>query len=403
MARKDQQSKILFISTYIPMKCGIATFTNDLVNSVRTQIADGLEINVCALDTDNSDSAYDYPVVMTMNGKDLNSCIETANRINRDSSIKLVCIEHEFGLYGGEYGEFLLGFLSILERPFVIRMHTVLPLPEAKMLRIVRSISLLAERIIVMTKHSEQLLKEDYLIDETKIINIPHGTHERNLKDINELKQLNNLANKKVLTTFGLLSPNKGIEKGILAMKQISAEFPDAIYIVVGQTHPNLIRQEGEKYRMYLQQLIEELGLTNNVRLINEYVPIGKLMEYLALTDIYLFTSKDPNQAVSGTFLYAMSAGCAIISNSFVMATEMLDEKTGIILDPQKENDLAENAIRIFQHPQLQREMSTNAYMKTRETTWQKVGQKQASLIAGLLGIEDIKLQEPSKFISKKV
>jgi glycosyltransferase involved in cell wall biosynthesis len=403
MARKDQQSKILFISTYTPMKCGIATFTNDLVNAVRSHIAESLEINICALDVDNSDNNYDYPVVMTMNGKDLNSCIETAQLINRDSSIKLVCIEHEFGLYGGDYGAYLLGFLSILEKPFVIRMHTVLPNPENKMLKIVQSIGLLAERIIVMTKHSEMLLKEDYNISEDKIINIPHGTHQRNIKDVAELKQINNLANRKVLTTFGLLSPNKGIEKGIIAMKQISAEFPDAMYIVVGQTHPNLIKQEGEKYRLYLQQLILELGLTKNVRLINEYVPIGKLMEYLALTDIYLFTSKDPNQAVSGTFLYAMSAGCTIISNSFVMAQEMLDEKTGIILNPDNENDLAENAIRIFQHPQLQREMSINAFMKTRDTTWQKVGSAQAGLIVGLLGINNIKSHEPASFISKKV
>ncbi len=403
MGRKNQQSKILFISTYPPMKCGIATFTRDLIDATRTRLADGLEINICALDVENSKYDYEYPVMMSMDGRDLDSCVDAANKINRDAAIRLVCIEHEFGLFGGQYGSFLLGFLSILEKPFIIRMHTVLPSPQEKMLKIVQALGLLTEKIIVMTMHSKQLLIDHYLIDENKIIIIPHGTHERNTRDIKELKQVNNLANKRILTTFGLLSPNKGIEKGIKAMKKISAEFPEAIYLVVGQTHPNLLKQEGEKYRLYLQELIHELGLAKNVRLINEYVPTDKLMEYLAITDIYLFTSKDPNQAVSGTFLYAMSAGCTIISNSFAMATEMLDEKTGIILDPLNENDMAENAIRIFQHPRLQREMSTNAFTKTRDTTWQKVGEKHAVLFADLLGIDNTKLLEPFEFISKKV
>ena len=150
-------------------------------------------------------------------------------------------------------------------------------------------------------------------------------------------------------------------------MKEISAAFPDAIYVVLGQTHPNLLEQEGEKYRNYLQQLIEENGLQQNVRLINEYVPTEKLMEYLALTDIYLFTSKDPNQAVSGTFLYAMSAGCPIISNSFVLAKEMLDEKTGVILTTTKESELAENAIRILQNPQLTKGNENNAIAKNKK------------------------------------
>jgi glycosyltransferase involved in cell wall biosynthesis len=215
------------------------------------------------------------------------------------------------------------------------------------MLSIVKAIALLAAKIIVMTRHSARVIKEDYGISSNKIIIIPHGTHASSIIDKDELKTKYNLQNKQVFTTFGLLSPNKGIEKGILAMKEISATFPDAMYVVVGQTHPNLLEQEGEKYRDYLQQLITDNGLQENVRLINEYVSTKKLMEYLALTDIYLFTSKDPEQAVSGTFLYAMSAGCPIISNSFVLAKEMLDEKTGVILTSAKESELAGHAIRI--------------------------------------------------------
>jgi glycosyltransferase involved in cell wall biosynthesis len=339
-------------------------------------------LEVCALDPELKSKQYDYPVSMQMNAQDRKTCISTAMEINSDESIKLVCIEHEFGLYGGELGEYLIEFLEVLEKPFVVRFHTVLPTPGEKMLKIVQSIGSMAEKVIVMTKHSATLLREDYQVDINKIVHIVHGTHPHSTIDPTILKSKYELSGKKVLTTFGLLSPNKGIEKGILAMKQISKEFPDAVYVVLGQTHPNLLAREGEKYREYLQEIIVENGLEENVRLINEYVPTMKLMEYLALTDIYLFTSKDPLQAVSGTFLYAMSAGCAIISNSFVLAKEMLDAETGIILKPGNEDDLAENAIRILNNPNLQKQMCLNAFKKTRNTTWENVGKKHANLFS---------------------
>ena len=386
MTSYSPKSKILFISTYPPKKCGIATFTQDLTNAVQMKIPEGVEIQVCALDIKESNTFYGPPVSMVMDGHSLGSCLETAAEINNDPFIKLVCIEHEFGLYGGDMGNYLLGFLSILEKPFIIRMHTVLPRPGQKMLNIVQAIGLLADKVIVMTKHSAKLLKEDFRLPPDKIIIIPHGTHEPCNIDATALKLKYNLANKQVLTTFGLLSPNKGIEKGILAMKEISASMPDAIYMVLGQTHPNLLENEGEKYRDYLQRLIKLIGLEQNVKLVNEYVPTNKLMEYLALTDIYLFTSKDPDQAVSGTFLYAMSAGCAIISNSFVLAKEMMDETTGVILTPGENNELAENAIRILKDPRLKEEMSQNAFLKTRNTTWERVAQKHVNLFNIILG-----------------
>ena len=385
MVIADYRTRILFISTFPPRKCGIASFTQDLVNAINREIKDEIYIDICALDKKKNAKLYEEPVSMVVDSCQLDACIETAKKINSDPEIKLICIEHEFGLYGGELGEYLLGFLSLIEKPFVLRFHTVLPAPNTKMLKIVQAIGLLADKVIVMTKNSARLLKEDYAVSADKIIIIPHGTHANSITNAYELKRNYDLANRQVLTTFGLLSPNKGVEKGILAMKQISAAFPEAIYLVLGQTHPNLLEQEGEKYRSYLQQLITDNDLEHNVRLVDEYLPTEKLMEYLALTDIYLFTSKDPNQAVSGTFLYAMSAGCPIISNSFVLAKEMLDERTGIILTTNKESELAENAIQILQNPQLQKEMSNNAFLKTRNTTWEKVGQKHAKLFYNIL------------------
>lgn len=379
------KKKILFVSTFPPKKCGIASFTNDLINAVNNKTEGRISIEGYALDKESNTSLYRYPVTGIWNAYKPGSYIETAIAINEDEGIGLVCIEHEFGLYGGELGEYLLGFLSMLEKPFVIRFHTVLSHPSAKMLGIVNAIATLAAKVIVMTKHSVRIMKEDYGISVDKLILMRHGTHAASTINKEELKEKYNLQNKQIFTTFGLLSPNKGIEKGILAMKEISAAFPDAVYVVLGQTHPNLLEQEGEKYREYLQQLITDNNLQENVRLINEYVPVEKLMEYLRLTDIYLFTSKDPEQAVSGTFLYAMSAGCPIISNAFVLAHEMLDEKTGVILTSDKESELAEHVIRLLQYPELKKEMSSNALLKTRNTAWARIGEKHADLFNEIL------------------
>jgi glycosyltransferase involved in cell wall biosynthesis len=376
----NQQSKILFISTFLPKKCGLASFTQDLVNAIKPEITPDFSIKVCALDKKANAPLYGHPVNMVMDSFHLASWMETAVLINEDPSIKLICIEHEFGLYGGELGDYLLDFLEMIEKPFIIRFLTVLPVPDFKRLKVVQTISLLADKVIVMTKNSARLLIEDYQLNPGKIIVIPHGTHNNSPLSADELKLKYKLENKLVLTSFGLLSPNKGVEKGILAMKEISARFPEAMYIVLGHTHPNLLEQEGEKYRDYLQQVIADNSLEKNVRLINEYAPTQKLMEYLTLTDIYLFTSKDPNQAVSGTFLYAMSAGCPIISNSFVLAKEMLDKKTGIILERGDENELAENAIRLLQNDFLRKQMGINAFLKTRGTTWKKVAEKHTNL-----------------------
>jgi glycosyltransferase involved in cell wall biosynthesis len=236
-----------------------------------------------------------------------------------------------------------------------------------------------------MTANSARLLTTDYELDPEKIIIIPHGTPVNSKISPDQLKFKYDLTNNLVLTTFGLLSPNKGIEKGILAMKEIRVKIPKAVYIVLGLTHPNLLQQEGEKYRNYLQQLIDENNLQDNVRLVNEYVPTQMLMEYLALTDIYLFTSKDPNQAVSGTFIYAMSAGCAIISNSFVLAKEMLDENTGIIIEPGQEHELAENAIYLLQNKAARIQMGHQAALKTKDTHWKKVAGKHLELFHQIL------------------
>ena len=399
MTISNQSSKILFISTIPPVKCGIASFTSDLVNAINMTNDENYSTRTCALDKEGSENNYGFPVSMVMDSHQLNSCIKTAAIINGDPSINLVCIEHEFGLFGGELGEYFVKFIDKLKKPFVVRFHTVLPDPSAKRLKIVQTIGRLAAKVIVMTQNSAKLLKDDYQLSTHKINIIPHGTHIVSPVSAEKLKTKYNLNHKLVLTTFGLLSPNKGIENGILAMKEICAHFPEAVYIVLGLTHPNLLQQEGEKYRQYLQRLIDDNNLKENVRLVNEYIPTKKLMEYLKLTDIYLFTSKDPDQAVSGTFLYAMSAGCCIISNPFVLAKEMLDEQTGIIIETGDEKELAKNTIRLLYNSSLIAQLGQNAFLKTINTTWKRVAIQHKILFNELLGKSEVAAKWESELI----
>jgi glycosyltransferase involved in cell wall biosynthesis len=381
----DMKPEILFVSTYSPRKCGIATFAEDLTSELAHIMKHEFEISICALDKRVNTEKYSAPVTMVMDGCRLNSCIAGAEAINGNSAIKMVVIEHEFGLFGGHMGEYVLAFLSLLTKPFIIRFHTVLPNPEEDRLKLVRSICLLADKVIIMTKNSHRILIEDYKISAEKLTIIPHGTHFIPATNKAELRNRLQLQNRKILTTFGLLSPNKGIETGIKAMVKIAAEFPEAIYVILGNTHPNLIESEGEAYRESLGQLIRENNLTNNVKLVNEFIPIHQLLNYLALTDIYLFTSRDPNQAMSGTFMYAMSAGCPIISNAFVLANEMLDNETGIIIESGDENALANNAIYLLQHEDVRREMGKQAFMRTRNTMWSTVARKHSMLFYELM------------------
>ncbi|MBW8687522.1 glycosyltransferase [Chitinophaga rhizophila] len=381
----DMKPEILFVSTYSPRKCGIATFAEDLTTELTHLMKHEFDVSICALDKRVNTDQYAAPVTMVMDGCRLNSCIAGAEAINQNPAIKMVCIEHEFGLFGGNMGEYVLAFLSLLTKPFIIRFHTVLPDPDVERLKLVRSICLLADKVIIMTQHSRRLLMDDYNITPEKLLIIPHGTHFTPAANRAELRNRLNLQNRKILTTFGLLSPNKGIETGIKAMVKIAAECPEAMYVILGNTHPNLVATEGETYRESLEKLIRENNLTNHVKLVNEFIPTYQLLNYLSLTDIYLFTSRDRNQAMSGTFMYAMSAGCPIISNAFVLAEEMLDEDTGIIIESGDEEALAENAIYLLHNESIRREMGKKAFMKTRNTMWGTVARKHAMLFYELM------------------
>jgi hypothetical protein len=268
----------------------------------------------------------------------------------------------------------------------------VLPYPDDSCRKVVSIIGALASKIIVMTQTSADILLSTYGLPAHKIVHIPHGVHARITEDVDSLKQQYGLQGKKVLTTFGLLSENKGLETAIRAMKPIAQEFPDAVYLVLGKTHPVVMAREGEQYRERLQALVAELGLQQHVKFVNSYLSLETLLDYLALTDIYLFTSKDPHQAVSGTFLYAMSAGCPIVSTAFSQAREMLDECCGYLIDIGSHEQLAEKAIRLLKDPQLRTAMSNNAIEKTRNAIWENVAIAHMSMFKEIMEEKDLTL-----------
>lgn len=381
-------TNILCISTYPPHECGIATFSQDLNNALERGFSDRVDIKVCALVREDSGETYSSPVIYTLDVNDRDAYIALARSINEDKEIDIVHIQHEFGLFGGNYGDYLLALLLNLQKPFVICFHTVLPHPSPERLKLVQVIGKLAVRVVVMTQTSLEILHGEYNIPLRKLTQIPHGTHLTAWEDSSKLKEKYGLGNRLILSTFGLLSSNKSVETAIEAMESIRVYFPDALYLVLGKTHPQIIANEGEKYRRMLEEKVAWHGLESHVHFINKYLSLKELLEYLSMTDVYLFTSKDPDQTVSGTFVYAMGAGCPIISTPFLQARETLTPDIGLLVDFNNADQLATAAISLLSDQPRRHRMGLNTYHATRSSIWENVAIAHIRLFAELTNHE---------------
>lgn len=374
-------NEILCITSYPPRECGIATFSDDLINAIQDKFGESYSMRVCAIESKLEKHAYPPIVKYVLDTSVAAEFTSLAEKINKDSAIDLVCIQHEFGLFSEQKESFPI-FLESLHKPIVIVFHTVLPHPLDKLRSDLQRIARSCSAFVVMTHASARILREHYQIPEDRIHVIPHGTHLVSQMDRRKLKERYGLNGRQVLSTFGLLSPGKSIETTLEALPAIIRKNPSVLFLIIGKTHPTILKTEGDTYRKMLENKVKELKLENHVRFINLYLKLRVLLEYLQLTDIYLFTSCDRNQAVSGTFVYALSCGCPIIATPIPHALELLTDNTGIIFDFKDASQLAESTNRLLNHKQQQVQMRINNLQKMAATTWPNAAIAYASLFS---------------------
>ncbi len=362
--------EILFVTSYPPRECGIATYSQDLISALNQQFEHSFTCSVCALEQTGDNYKYESTPKYRLDTLNVKSMINTAQQISDDPDVKLVIIQHEFGFFASCSVEFR-SFLEQISQPVIVVFHTVLPHPNDELLQNVRDMSALSSSVVVMTTNAAKLLTDDYGIASHKITVIAHGTHLVAPIDKDKLKKNYDLTSRKVLSTFGLLSSSKNIETTLKALPRVIERHPDVLFLAIGKTHPSVVKQEGERYRNLLEEQVHAMGLMENVRFVNEYLPLPTLLDYLQLSDIYLFTSKDPNQAVSGTFSYAVSCGCPVISTPIPHAKELFRDNKGLIIDFENSDQLAEAIIRLLDDEQKRVEMSLHSFHTMASTAWQ--------------------------------
>lgn len=360
--------EVLFIASYPPRECGIATYTRDLIEAITEKFSASFSIKICALE-ERISYLYGQEVKYILPAFDYTAYEDLARNVNMDKNLCLVFVEHEFGLFGGDYGQHLLALLCRLNKPVITTFHTILPKPDSLRKKVVQGIADNSVSVVVMTLNAAKILENEYDIAKEKIAVIPHGTHLVSSFAHREKNARNHLGNRMVLTTFGLLGPGKNIETALDAMPEIISKFPNVLYLIIGKTHPGVVQREGEQYRSFLQQKVQDLNLQGHVRFINRYIPLADLLTYLQRTDIYLFTSNNPFQAVSGTFAYAMSCGCPVISTPIPHARELL-ANAGLMIDFQCPDQLAEVTIKLLSDTKLRQEMKLNALHQISPTAW---------------------------------
>ena len=366
--------RIALIGDYLPRKCGIATYTYDLRQALATAYP-GTEVFVVPV-TDIPEG-YEYPseVRFEIQEQELDGYRRAADYLNFND-IDIVCLQHEYGIFGGPAGRYILTLLRDVHAPVVSTLHTVLEEPNDDQRSVLQQITELSARLIVMTERGRRMLREIYDVPDQKIDVIPHGIPDMPFVDPNFYKDQFQVEGKHVLLTFGLLSPNKGIEYALRAMPRILEHFPDTVYIVLGATHPNLVREQGEAYRLMLQRLAEDLGVQRNVLFYNRFVDLKELTEFIGAADIYLTPYLNRAQITSGTLAYSFGCGKAVISTPYWHAEELLADGRGILIPPGDSDRIAEAVMDLLGDEPKRHAMRKRAYLLGRDMVWSTVGGK---------------------------
>jgi glycosyltransferase involved in cell wall biosynthesis len=366
-------SRIAVIGNYLPRQCGIATFTTDLCAAISAEYGTA---RLLALPVNDTEQGYDYParVRWSLAQDDVRTYQEAAEFLNFNN-IDMVCLQHEYGIFGGPAGGHILHLLRGLKMPVVTTLHTVLREPNPNQLMVMEEVAELSDRLIVMSQLSSQFLQEIFKVPGSKIDMVPHGVPDLPFLDPNFYKDRFGVEGKAVLLTFGLLSPNKGIENVILAMPQILSKHKNVVYIVAGATHPHILRREGDTYRASLQALAKEVGVESQVIFHDRFVSPEEMAEFIGAADIYITPYRYEEQVVSGTLAYALGAGKAIISTPYWHAIELLDDRRGALVPFQNPGAIANKTIELLDTPALRHAMRKRAYVFARDMVWKRVAQ----------------------------
>lgn len=375
---------VAVIGNYLPRKCGIATFTTDLVES----LSEDKQISSCiAVAMNDRPNGYDYPeeVQYEIAEDQLTEYRRAAEFLNRRQP-DVVSLQHEFGIFGGECGEYILTLLQELEIPVVTTLHTVLVEPSKKQKEIIRRLLKLSDRLVVMSRSAIQILQTLYDIPKDKVEYIPHGIPDIPFEPSgtdarpNDDKKKLDLQGQRVLLTFGLLSENKGIEYVIRGLPEVVKKFPELTYIVLGATHPGVLAHEGERYRNHLRELVQDLGLEEHVIFENHFVPFEELRSYLMASDVYITPYNNEEQITSGTLAYACGAGKAVISTPYWYAQEMLSEGRGRLVPFRSAGAISDTLLNLFENEEELKRIQKRVYDYSRHTTWKEVAAQYVQL-----------------------
>lgn len=380
---------VAYVSTSVPRRCGIATYTADLIGATRA--ADrSLIARVAAIDEPHVVRAYSRDVLWRIRQGDPESYRRAAAAINL-SKVDVVNVQHEFGLYGtwhegvagSTYDDHLRPFLEELSKPVVTTLHSVPPTPSASMRVAVRSIASLSDAVVVMASGAIPILADEYGIDSPPAV-IPHGMPAIDPHGRNRLKAKLGIEERTVISTFGLVDPRKGLEYMVAAMPEVVRAHPDALYLIAGQTHPELLRRDGERYRTGLETAIARLGLAGHVSFIDEYMAQRDIVDLLLATDVYVTPYLDPLQITSGTLAYALGAGKAIVSTSYLHAQEALADGRGILVGFADSAALAAGVNLLLRNPKHKQSLEHMAYAYSRDMTWPRAGERWVELMRAL-------------------
>lgn len=367
--------KIAYIASYFPRECGIATFTENLIKAVSHDTENAPEVSVIAMNDEGQ--TYDYPaeVTFTIRQNHMQDYLSAADHVN-NSGVDVVVLQHEFGIFGGESGIYILPFLHRLKVPYIVTFHTVLREPSFTQQLVVREIAKHAQKVVVMSKLAINFLTNVYEINEDKLMLIPHGVPDFDNLNI-DTEQLPEIMNyRKVIFTFGLLSRNKGIETVIKALPDVISKHPDVLYIVAGKTHPAVLRHAGEEYRDHLKTLINDLGLQDHVLFVDKFLSEDDLFAYLRYSDIYVTPYLSEAQITSGTLTYALGAGAAVLSTPYWYAKELLAEGRGQLFGFAQHQELSNIISHLLDDQLALEELRNNAAAYGAELQWSRIGAK---------------------------